>query len=143
MDNLLRFILAFIPSMFFGKIGFASAVIFFGPRFFPVTATVVGGALFGSLLFTYFAEKIISIWNRRFPYHLTSKKIRRIRKLLRIARKYGWWSIALLSPVLLSYPAGCLIAYKFFKDRMKIVIAMTLSALFWTIIFNTFLYLFV
>ncbi|MCX8081565.1 MAG: hypothetical protein N3F09_10055 [Bacteroidia bacterium] len=132
-------LVAFFPSMFFGKIGFASAFLFFGKNFPAIFLMVAGGAFTGSIIFSTLSEKLFGWWNRRFPYRLKSAKIKKIRRIIRIKEKFGLWGIALLSPVLLSYPGGCFISVKFFKQKWKIIFAMTLSASFWTTFFYVFL----
>lgn len=138
MEWIKGLLIAFLPSMFFGKIGFASAFLYFGKNFPAVFAFVVGGAFVGSFIFTYLSEGIFNWVNKRFPSKLKQSKIRKIRKIIRVKQKWGLGGIALLAPVLLSYPGGCFIAVKFFKSPLKIILSMTLSATLWTAFFYFF-----
>lgn len=133
------FFIAFLPSMFFGKIGFASAFLYFGKNFPAIFCFVAGGAFLGSFVFTYLSEKLFRWWNKKFPSNLTRKKIGKIRKIIKVKQTWGLSGIALLAPILLSYPGGCFIAVKFFKNPFKIIISMTLSASLWTTFFYFFL----
>lgn len=138
MEWIKGLLIAFLPSMFFGKIGFASAFLYFGKNFSAIFAFVVGGAFVGSFIFTYLSKKIFNWWYKRFPSKLKHSKIKKIRKIIQIKQKWGLSGIALLAPVLLSYPGGCFIAVKFFKNPLKIILSMTLSASLWTAFFYFF-----
>lgn len=138
MEWIKGLLIAFLPSMFFGKIGFASAFLYFGKNFPAVFTFVVGGAFIGSSMFTYLSERIFDWWNKRFPSKLKQHKIRKIRKIIKVKQKWGLSGIAFLAPVLLSYPGGCFIAVKFFKNPLKIILSMTLSASLWTAFFYFF-----
>ena len=51
--------------------------------------------------------------------------------MVRIKRNGGLWGIALLTPILLSIPVGCLLAITMEHHRMRIVRIMFVSLLIW------------
>jgi membrane protein DedA with SNARE-associated domain len=60
----------------------------------------------------------------------------RNRQIVVLWRKYGLWSIALLTPLLLSPPLGTFIAVALGEGKRKILIYMFISALFWGLILS-------
>jgi hypothetical protein len=91
------------------------------------------GALAGIFVFTYGGLWIESKLEHRF-FAKGKHFNKRTRLLVRMKRSGGLPLVALLTPVFLSIPIGCIMATAFIHSRKKIVFFMTLSVLFWGII---------
>ena len=92
------------------------------------------GSMVGVTAFTLLGTQIRQwIQHRRKSKSqtLTSKKIRKIRRILNIWRRFGIWGIAFLTPPLISPPFGALIAVAFREDRRRILLTMFASIVFW------------
>ncbi|MDW8296820.1 MAG: hypothetical protein RMJ97_08035, partial [Raineya sp.] len=58
----------------------------------------------------------------------------RKRLMVRIWQRFSIWGIAFLTPVLFSPIVGTVIAVSFGVPRIKILLAMALSAFFWALV---------
>ena len=102
----------------------------------PIIAACVAlaGGITGIFVYTFFGEKI-SIWwkSKRKPKPFTFNKRKRI--LVKVKQDYGLAGIALLSPVIISIPVGCIISYSMSEDKFKIMRFQFVSLLIWTLVF--------
>jgi hypothetical protein len=91
------------------------------------------GAIFGIFVFTYGGIWIEDKIKHRF---FTKGKHfnKRTRMLIRLKHNGGLPLVALLTPVILSVPIGCILATTFVHNREKIVLWMTLSVLLWGLV---------
>jgi len=102
----------------------------------PIIASSVAlaGGITGIVVYTFFGEKI-SIWwkSKRKPKPFSINKRKRI--LVKVKQDYGLAGIALLSPVIISIPVGCIISYSMSEDKFKIMRFQFVSLLIWTLVF--------
>jgi hypothetical protein len=130
---------------FFLKIGMPAAVLLFDYNFVKVIATTVSGGIFGVVVFTYLSDALIKWWNRyrlrRFnkKYKSFSKSNRRI---IRVKSRFGLMGIALVSPILLSIPVGAFLCDKFYKNKKKVMLYLSVSVIFWDILLYFIFYFF-
>ncbi|MBS1652634.1 MAG: hypothetical protein JSU07_11560 [Bacteroidetes bacterium] len=125
-------------SVFYGKTGLPAACILFKFNFAEVFFYGCGGAIAGTIFFVYLFAEI----NRRWQKYLNSKqknKSRKIftksrRRIIKLKHNFGLTGIAILAPILLSMPVGAFIADKFYKDKPKVILYLSLSCIGWTII---------
>ncbi len=110
---------------------------------FPVwlTALLTGiGMMLSVILISYLGEGIrlnlLSKLKKRKKYRVFSK---RKRKIVRIWQKFGMTGVAFLTPALLTPIGGTLMALSFGVKRSKIILYMTLSAIFWSPIVSFFI----
>ncbi len=90
------------------------------------------GMMVSVLIFSFTGQVIKKrIINRYFRKRLFTA---RNRKLVKIWRRYGMVGIAFLTPILLTPPAGTLIATSFGEYRSRIYFYMLASSLFWSAI---------
>lgn len=94
------------------------------------------GAILGVWVFTFFGTEIRKWLDRRFP-RKRQMSFRRRRKIVQFWRKYGVWGVAFMGPVL-SPPVSVGVAIAFREHPRRIIMAMTVSILFWTTIFVSF-----
>jgi len=94
--------------------------------------TSLGGIL-GAIVFV-FGGGFLELWVFR---HFRSKnKIKKIftkknRILVQMRKRGGLILIALISPIFISIPVGSLVAASFIKNKLKIVIYLSISVLIW------------
>lgn len=92
---------------------------------------VAGGGTIGVLVFTYLGA-IISAYLSRF--HFFKFKFGKLKKLLHIKNTYGLIGLALLSPILISIPVGCIISASFEHDKGKIIRYQLLAVVLWSVL---------
>ena len=133
-------------GLFFGKVGMPSAVVLFKFNFLKVFLVSVSGGIFGNIFFTYLSAGIIKWWKKfkgkYFSHHQHPKVFtKRNRFIIKVKKRFGLYGIAFLSPVLLSQPLGAFLAERFFKDKKKVIFAMSIAVMFWSLALY-FLFLF-
>ncbi|MDI1235157.1 MAG: hypothetical protein PSX81_12820 [bacterium] len=92
---------------------------------------VASGGTIGVLVFTYLGA-IISTYLSK--YHFFKFKFGKLKKLLHIKNTYGLIGLALLSPILISIPVGCIISASFEHDKLKIMRYHLLAVVFWSVL---------
>lgn len=105
-------------------------------------AIAVGG-ISGIVFFSYWgtlARKGLKKRRKKRAKNKKPKKInyRRNRRLLIIWKKFGLYGIAFLTPPILSPPVGAIIAVSFGEKQSRIILFMTISTLFWALVFALF-----
>lgn len=104
-----------------------------------VFATTLGGCA-GSFVFVHTSD-----WLLRRAARLRKKKITTTNKksftvknkmIVRVKIKYGLMGIAAITPLFLSYPVGCIIAVRYFKNKKKVISFLWASTAIWSIILS-------
>lgn len=139
MAELLKILSVFITCMFFfGKAGVPAAMVLFNYSFYKVFFVTCAGGITGNIVFTNLSAALIR-W--RHNYRLKKGKIhkKRIfttfnRRIIRIKQRFGLTGLALLTPLLLSTPLGAFLAERFFRDKKKIIIYLSISVIIWSIV---------
>ena len=105
---------------------------------FPKTILVAcAGGIAGNIIFTYLSAAILkAIHNFRARRNLIHR--RRIltslnRRIIRVRQKFGLAGIAFITPILLSTPLGAFIAERFYRDKKKIILYLSLATIFWAL----------
>jgi hypothetical protein len=93
------------------------------------------GAVAGIFLFTYGESWLNEHVFKKYLFKKGTRFNKRNRFLVRLKHNGGLPLIALLTPVLLTIPVGCILATTFIHSRKKIILYMTISALFWGFLF--------
>lgn len=97
-----------------------------------VDMLIVGsGGTLGVFVFTYLGAVLSKYFSK---YHIFRFKYKKLKKFVRIKNSYGLIGIALISPVLISIPVGCIISASFEHDKGKIIRLQVGSVLFWSIL---------
>lgn len=55
-----------------------------------------------------------------------------LRKALRLYKRYGFWGLMALTPILIGLPVGIWIAVRLGSSRLKVAVTVLLMALFWS-----------
>lgn len=94
------------------------------------------GAFIGVWMFTFFGTKIRKWIIQRFPRKKPMSFSRR-RKIYLFWKKFGLWGVAFLGPFI-SPPIAVGIAISFREKPGRIILSMTVSIVFWTLLFTVF-----
>lgn len=93
------------------------------------------GAVFGIVVFTYGEGWLNEHVFRKYLFKNGKRMNRRNRMLVRLKHSGGLPLVAILTPILLTIPVGCILATTFIHDRKKILVYMIAASLFWTALF--------
>lgn len=147
MGNFLKILSVFISSaIFFGKVGMPSAVILFDFNFLKVFAVTVSGGFFGNVVFTFLSAALMKWWNRFKDKRFDGKKVKHFtkanRRIIRIKHRFGLVGIAALTPILFSIPLGAFLAERFYKDKSKVILYLTVADMLWNVVLYFVYYFF-
>lgn len=121
-----------------GLVGLPASVFAFNFPFLETLLVSGLGGICGSIVFGFLSKEIIIGWEwvlKKFFPNRKKKVFTRMNRFIIWAKKYfGIMGIAILSPLILSIPLGTFLAVRFFKDRHKTVLYMSISSVLWTIV---------
>ena len=128
------------------KIGIPTVIAIYKSNYIMAIASSCTGSIIGTVIFTYLFAGILKWWNNlkfgmfssKHPKNIFTKSNRRI---IRIKHRFGLTGIAILTPIFLSIPIGAFLAERFYKDKKKVILYLSISAIFWCILLY-FLFLF-
>lgn len=96
--------------------------------------TLFGGVA-GCFLWIFGGKYLQTLWTKWFNKNNRSRLFtKKNRFLVRLRMKGGLYLIALLTPLILSIPAGCLFSVNMESNPYKVLRIQSLSVLFWSII---------
>lgn len=123
---------AFLWSTVKYTVGVAVAFTGFHNPLWGFLFTFMGAAV-GIVFFTYVELWLEDHFNRWFK----AKKVfsKTSRRLVRMKQRGGLALVALLTPVILSIPVGCLLATAFVHSRKKIIVYQLASIMLWGLLF--------
>jgi hypothetical protein len=138
MAEFFKILSAFLAcALAFGKVGMPAAMVLFKYSFIKVFLVSVAGGITGNIVFVHLSAVIIKrIHNYRARKgRIHRKKIftRFNRFIIRVKKRFGLVGISVITPLLLSTPLGAFLAERFFKDKKKIIIYLSVSTVFWSI----------
>lgn len=138
MAELLKILSVFFAcTVFFGKLGMPTAMVLFNYSFLKVFIVTSLGGITGSVVFTNLSAAALKWYhNYRAKRGLIHRK--KIftpfnRRMIRAKQRFGLAGIAFITPLLLSTPLGAFLAEKFFKDKKKIILYLSISVVFWSV----------
>jgi len=144
MAEFLKILSVFITcTFFFVKLGVPSAVIVFKYNFAKVMLVSCAGGISGNIIFTYLSATILNLMHSYREKRNIKKKVftRTTRRMIWIKQRFGLGGIAFITPII-SQPIGAFFAEKFFKDKKKVIIYLSVSVVFWALALYCILYLF-
>jgi len=144
MAELLKILSVFLTcTFFFVKLGMPTAVIVFKYNFFKVMMVACSGGITGNVIFTNLSAFFLK-WMHAYREKRNIKKrifTKTTRRMIRIKQKFGLAGIAAITP-LISQPIGAFFAEKFFKDRKKVILYLSISVIIWAVGLYFILFLF-
>lgn len=128
------------------KIGIPTVIAIYKSNYALALLSSCTGAVFGSIIFTYLFAGILKWWDNLKEGMFSSKHPKKVftkfnRRVIRIKHRFGLTGIAILTPIFLSIPIGAFLAERFYKDKKKVILYLSISAIGWCIILY-FLFLF-
>lgn len=146
MNQLLKILSVFLTCSFAFKIGFPTTFIVLERDFLMVMLVSCGGGIAGNILFTYLSAAILkAIHNFRAKRGLIHRKkvfTKFNRRVIRIKQRFGLAGIAFITPLFLSTPVGAFLAERFFRDKKKIIIYLSVATVFWALTLYIILFYF-
>ena len=145
--DVLQFISAALAcTISLSKIGIPSVIAIFKSNYLLALLSSCTGAVFGTIIFTYLFAGILKWWDKLKEGMFSSKHPKKIftkfnRRVIRIKHRFGLTGIAILTPIFLSIPIGAFLAERFYKDKKKVIMYLSISAIAWCFVLY-FVYLF-
>ena len=128
-------------SSFKLMMGIPFALLVYGYSFHETVMMTSFGGILGVVVFTYFSEWIINMWNRFVKRtstnrHGKKKQIftRRNRLIVKVKSKFGIMGIAFISPSFITIPVGTFILVRYFRNKKKIIAYESASVVFWSVL---------
>ena len=130
--------------------------------FQTVIFTTVGGIL-GLLFFYYVSKGLIRLYTKYCPIVISyfggeeakkalqesnckkasKKKFTRKNKfIINFRKRYGFYGIIILTPVLISIPIGAFLAQKYYSKKNNVLIYLSMSVMFWSLFISSVYFLF-
>lgn len=140
-NEIWKFISAMLAcTISLSKIGIPSVILIYKSNYVMALLSSCSGAVLGTVVFTYLSAGILKWWNTLKERWFKSKHPKKIftksnRRVLKIKQRFGLTGIAILTPVLLSIPIGAFLAERFYKDKKKVIIYLSISGIVWCFIF--------
>lgn len=121
-----------------GLVGLPATVFAFHFGFLQTLLISGTAGICGSIVFTFLSLEVVKLWDwlmkKMFPRRKKKVFTASKRFLIKTKKYFGIPGIAALTPFLLSLPLGCFLAIRFFNDRRKTIIYMSISSIAWTVI---------
>lgn len=131
------FACAYRPSL----IGLPTEMFAFHFPFYKILLISIASSISSSIVSVYLSKELITLYEyimrKLFPNRPKKKRMTGMNRfLIRAKRYFGIVGVSALSPLVLSIPFGTFIAIRFFgyKNRVKTIVLMSISAVLWTII---------
>jgi hypothetical protein len=144
MAEFLKILSVFITcTFFFVKLGLPSAIVVFKYNFLKVMLVSCAGGITGNIIFTYLSANLLNWMHNYREKRNIKKKIftPSTRRMIKIKQRFGLVGIAFITPII-SQPIGAFFAEKFFKDKKKIILYLSVSVVFWALTLYWLIYLF-
>ena len=131
------FACAYRPSL----IGLPTEMFAFHFPFYKILLISIASSISSSVVSVYLSKELIILYEyilrKLYPNRPKKKIMNKTNRFLIKAKHYfGIVGVSVISPLILSIPFGTFIAIRFFgyKNRVKTIVLMSLSAVVWTII---------
>jgi hypothetical protein len=126
-------------TVLFCKAGVPTALVLFKQDFLTYFLVCTTGGITGNIVFTYLSAAILKkVHAYRAKRHLIHKKpifTPFNRRVIKIKQRFGLFGIATITPLILSTPLGAFLAERFFKNKRKIILYLSVSVVFWELVF--------
>jgi hypothetical protein len=133
-----------LSAVKFGIAGVPAAV-FAKFSFFKTMVVTVSGGLVGTLFFTYLSDWVLDGIERiRLKFRkgkpAPKKKLftRSNRMLVKVKAKFGLIGLAVITPLILSIPLGAFLAVRYYHNKQKIILFMSVSIFCWALLLYFF-----
>lgn len=131
---------------FFGKLGMPSAILLFKFNFLKVFLVTTISGFTSNVLFTYFSAAILKWWDgyKERKQLFAKKKVftKANRRIIKIKKRFGLVGLAFITPIFPGIPVGAFIAERFYKKKIKVIMYLNVSVVFWSITLYFLFYFF-
>jgi hypothetical protein len=138
VEEALKFLSVFVASAIaYGKLGMPMAIALFKLQFLKIMIVTISGGITGNIVFTNLSAAIIrGVHNYRRKRNLIHRK--RIftkfnRRIIRLRQRFGLAGIAFITPMFLSTPLGAFIAERFYRDKQRVILYLSVSVVLWAL----------
>ena len=145
-----EFVVVLFSSVKFAFV-FPLAILKYKFSFFETILWTNIGAALGVVTFAYFSNLLSLVWFKIVQWlrnsnvlppakdkkRFNSKKKRSYVKL----KKYGFYGLAIITPVIISIPIGSFLMMRFYPRRKRKIITLIISHVSWSFILTTILFL--
>ena len=135
----------------------------YGFNYLQTVLFTTAGGILGILFFYFFSKWIIAQYGKYCPIvfsYFTGEKVEKAKKILNcdqplkkkftrknkiiinLRKKYGFFGIILLTPVLLSIPIGAFLAQKYYSKKSNVLIYLSISVVLWSFFISSIFFLF-
>ena len=133
-------------SLFFSKMGMPAACILFKFNMLKVIVVSCIGGIGGSIFYVFLFGAIIK-WYDAYKLKKNGGKKKIIftkgnRRIIKIKKRFGLLGISILTPVILSIPLGAFLAERFYKNKPKVILYLSVCTVFWSFAFYFIYYSF-
>ena len=115
-----------------------STVTASGYSFLETLLITILGGWFGVIVFFYFGKVLIDLILRRYvstdPKKVKPKFTFSNKLIVRTKAKYGIMGLALITPVTISIPVGCILAARYYSKEKMTVPYLLMSIVFWSLL---------
>ena len=117
--------------------------IFYEFSFLKAVATTSFGGVLGVFVFNFLSEWLVKA-SKKVIHRDPQRKIFtwRNKTIVWIKRKLGLVGLAILTPTILSLPLGLFLAVRYYKDRTRIIVLMSVSVVLCSLLFSSLKFLF-
>jgi hypothetical protein len=103
-----------------------------------VLSITCSGAITGVILFTNISAVFLKWVHRIKVKYFKSHEHPKIftknnRMIIKVKKRFGLWGIAFVTPLGITIPLGAFIAERFYRDKKKVILALSVGVLFWNI----------
>lgn len=113
-----------------------AAVIIAGYDLIETILITSSGGILGFLVFYRFGSFFHKRYFQLFPPKQKKIFSPRNRKMVKYKNKYGFWGLAILTPILFGIPLGSLVASSFFHEKTKTIVVFVSSIIVWSILIS-------
>jgi hypothetical protein len=135
----------------------------YGFNYLQTVLFTTAGGILGILFFYFFSKWIIKQYTKYCPIvfsYFSGEKVEKAKKILNceqppkkkftrknkgiinLRRKYGFFGVILLTPVLLSIPIGAFLAQKYYSKKTHVLVYLSISVVFWSFFISSVFFLF-
>jgi len=102
-----------------------------------IILNVIGGTI-GVFIFVNIGEWLNQKINIYFAKRFTPKKFTTTNRFVIRLKKFGGiYGLCFITPLLFSFPLGCLITTRYYKNKTKVIAIMLVFVVFWSVLLGS------
>jgi hypothetical protein len=102
-----------------------------------ILLNIIGGSI-GVFFFVYLSNWLNEKLNTYFKKKSNQRKFTRTNRfIIKVKTHGGIYGLCLITPLFFSFPLGCFVTVRYFKNKQKIIVIMLISVIFWSTILGS------